>query len=40
MEYQTEEENGDASWYKLVGDKNTPVKVRSRHKMKLVQING
>ena len=28
MEYRTEEENGDAAWYKLVGDRNTPVKVR------------
>ena len=28
MEYRTGEENGDAAWYKLVGDRNTPVKVR------------
>ncbi|CAB4026434.1 Hypothetical predicted protein, partial [Paramuricea clavata] len=28
MEYRTEEENGDAAWYKLVGDRNTPVKGR------------
>ncbi|XP_028405295.1 uncharacterized protein LOC114527801 [Dendronephthya gigantea] len=28
MEYKTEEENGDAAWYKLVGDRNIPVKGR------------
>ena len=28
MEYQTAEENGDAAWYKLIGDRSTPVKVR------------
>jgi hypothetical protein len=27
MEYRTEEENGDAAWYKLIGNRNTPVKV-------------
>lgn len=27
MEYKTEEEDGDAAWYKLIGDRNTPVKV-------------
>ena len=27
MEYRTEEENGDAAWYKLIGDRDTPVKV-------------
>ena len=31
MEYQTEEENGDAAWYKLVADRNIPVKVRSEY---------
>ena len=30
MEYQTEEENGDAAWYKLVGDRNIPVKVKCK----------
>ncbi|CAB4008049.1 Hypothetical predicted protein [Paramuricea clavata] len=28
MEYRTEEENGDAAWYKLIGNRNTPVKGR------------
>ncbi|XP_028405398.1 uncharacterized protein LOC114527885 isoform X2 [Dendronephthya gigantea] len=28
MEYRTEEENGDAAWYKLIGDRETPVKGR------------
>ena len=27
MEYKTEDENGDSAWYKLVGDRNIPVKV-------------
>ena len=27
MEYKSEEENGDSAWYKLVGDRNIPVKV-------------
>ena len=27
MEYRIEEEDGDAAWYKLIGDRNTPVKV-------------
>ena len=27
MEYQSEDENGDSAWYKLVGDRNIPVEV-------------
>jgi hypothetical protein len=27
MEYKSEEDNGDSAWYKLVGDRNIPVKV-------------
>ncbi len=29
MEYKSEDENGDSAWYKLVGDRNIPVKVRT-----------
>jgi hypothetical protein len=29
MEYRTEEENGEAAWYKVTGNRNTPVKVTS-----------
>jgi hypothetical protein len=32
MEYKAEEENGDAAWYKLTGNRNTPVKVRYEKK--------
>jgi hypothetical protein len=28
MEYRTEEENGEAAWYKVTGNRNTPEKVR------------
>ena len=28
MEYKSEDETGDSAWYKLVGDRNIPVKVR------------
>ena len=27
MEYKSEDDNGDSAWYKLVGDRNIPVKV-------------
>ena len=30
MEYKSEEENGDSAWYKLVGDRNIPVKVSTQ----------
>ena len=30
MEYQSEDENGDSVWYKLVGDRNIPIKVSDR----------
>ena len=30
MEYKSEDENGDSAWYKLVGDRNIPVKVSDR----------
>ena len=27
MEYQSENENGDSAWFKLVGKRNIPIKV-------------
>lgn len=30
MEYKSEDENGDSTWYKLVGDRNIPVMVTSK----------
>ena len=29
MEYKSEDETGDSAWYKLVGDRTIPVKVRT-----------
>ena len=31
MEYKSEEGNGDSAWYKLVGDRNIPVKVSMKN---------
>ena len=33
MEYKSEDENGDSAWYKLVGERNIPVKVRLLRKL-------
>ena len=30
MEYKSEDENGDSAWYKLIGDRNIPVRVSDR----------